>query len=110
MIYRVYLPGADGLLGISVEDYGKQASMCTNLWIHFVHCHVREKIVITEEGNHPYPRYPDCNMFVPWVLISIHHSTNAICTWGADQKRQMMSEEEVQAVAATAFKARGRLL
>ena len=42
-----------------------QAKICINLWIHFVHCHVRDIVSIMEEVNHPHPRFPKWDMFVP---------------------------------------------
>ena len=42
-----------------------------------MHHHIQERIVILEEGNQPYPRYPKCDVFVfQWDLNGQHHSTD----------------------------------
>ena len=63
-IYRVSFPRAYGSIGCPVGGCERQETMCTNLWIHFMHRHVCDMIVIMEEGNRPHPRCPDCDMFV----------------------------------------------
>ena len=35
------------------------------LRFHFVHHHVQDMIVVLEEGNHPIPILPKCDVFVP---------------------------------------------
>ena len=61
--------------------------MCTNLWNHFVHSHMRDTIVILEEGNHPYSLFLTCNMFVMWAEMNKHHPTTTLCIWRAEMKR-----------------------
>ena len=31
--------------------------------------HVKDIIVIMEEGKFPHPYYPDCNIFMPWSAL-----------------------------------------
>ena len=66
----------------------------SNLQIHFVHHHVRDTIVILEEGNLPHPRCPDCDMFVPWTELKFQHPTTIICARWAEQKLRRLAEEE----------------
>ena len=61
----------DGCLGGDINR--------TNLRVHSVHRHVRDTIVILEEGNQPYPWCPKCDMFVlhkalnSWVLVKVFY-------------------------------------
>ena len=41
------------------------ATSRSNLWVHFVHLYIRDKIFILEEGNRTHPRCHECDMFVP---------------------------------------------
>ena len=55
-IYRVYLSRASGSIGCTVGRCEGQATMRTNLCIKFYHHHVRDMVVIMEEGNCPHTR------------------------------------------------------
>ena len=55
MLYRVSLNRSDGSIELPAEDRKGKMTMRTNLWIHFVHQHARDTILILEEGNHPQP-------------------------------------------------------
>ena len=59
------LSRAAGSEEFPVEGCGGRASTCTNLQIYSVQRHVQDTIVIMEEGNHPHPLCPTCDMFVP---------------------------------------------
>ena len=43
-------------------------------------------------------------MFVPWEALNLRQPTTALCVQGAERKRRRLSEKEVQAGEATAFK------
>ena len=47
-----------------VEGFQGGATRQTKLWVHFVHHHVRDVVIILEEGNQPYLRCPKCDMFL----------------------------------------------
>ena len=64
-LYRVSFRKAAGSEGCPVEGCRRWATNCTNLLIHYVQCHVWDKIVILEECNHPHPRFPACDIFLP---------------------------------------------
>ena len=50
--------------------------------VHLVHRHVWYMQVVLEGGNHHLPRYPKCDIFVPWrVLNGKNHSTE-MCVKG----------------------------
>ena len=84
-LLRLWCPVA-GCLG--------EASSRTNHQINFAHHHVQGKIVILEEGSRPYPRCPQCDMFVPQNALNIHHMTIALCRRGMERKWCCLAEEE----------------
>ena len=66
--------------------------MHTNLLIYFMHWHMRDAIVILEEGNLPHPPCPDCAMFVLWAALNKRHTTTAFCARVIDSKRRQLEE------------------
>ena len=52
----------DSLIG----GYPGRASSCTKLRVHSIHHHVRDTILVLEEGKPPNPIFLRCNIFVPW--------------------------------------------
>ena len=71
---------------------------------------VRDTIVILEEGNHPHPRCPACDIFVLWVAVNRHHPSLDLCSQGSYSKRHFLEEEEAWAGASTALRVHGRPL
>ena len=82
-----------------------------------------DAIVILEESNRPYPRCPQCGMFVPQKALNCRHLATALCRQGMDRKWRSLAEEEaregtVRALTAygvplyqvTSFKYLGRVL
>ena len=55
-LYRVYSPRATRSIGCPVEGCKGLETTCINLQIHFVHCHMRDMVVIMEEGKISHPR------------------------------------------------------
>ena len=68
----------------------------TNLRVHFAHRHVGETIVILEEGNCPYPRCPQCDMFVPQKALNGRHLTTAFYRRNIERKWNRLVEEEAR--------------
>ena len=62
--YQVSFPEEFTHLQHPMVGYQGGGTNRTNLQVHFMHCHVRDTIVILEEGNRPYPCFPTCDMFV----------------------------------------------
>ena len=85
MLLRLRCP-VEGCLG--------GASNRSNLPVHFAHRHVRDTIVILEEGNRPYPRCPKCDVSVS------HKPLNG-------RKRRRLAEEEARAGTVTETTAYG---
>ena len=80
--YRVYFPKLMLQLRCPVEGCLGGASNWANLRVHFSHHHARDKIVILEEGNLPYPRCPQCDMFVSHRALIGRHLTTDFCIKG----------------------------
>ena len=74
-----------------------RASNWTNLRVRFAHRHVQDKIVILEEGNRPYPRCPQCGMFVAQKSLNGRHFVTAFCRRGMERKWRCLAEEETWA-------------
>ena len=75
--------------------------------VHFWHRHVRDTVVILEEGNLPHPRCPLCDMLVLWKALNGTYRRTAQCTRGEEQKRRRLVAEEEREVTARAFSAYG---
>ena len=52
--------------------------------------------MILEEGNRPYPRCPQCDMFVPQKSLNGWHLATALCRRGMDRKWRRLAEEEAR--------------
>ena len=56
--------------------------------VHFWRRHVRDIIIILEEGNLPHTRCENCDMFVPWRFLNGRHESTDMCKSGEDNKRR----------------------
>ena len=62
--------------------------------VYLLHRHIRDTLVILDEGNLFRPQCRRCDIMVPWVALNGRHTTTTKCAREAEQKwRQMMSEE-----------------
>ena len=52
--------------------------------------------MILEEGNHPYPRCPQCDMFVPQNSLNGRHLATLLCRGGVERKWRCLEEEEAR--------------
>ena len=93
-----------------VEGCLGQARTRTAMRMHFFNRHVRDIVIILEEGNLPHPCFPQCDMMVPrWELNGRDHAT-AQCAKSAEQKKRRMAEAELREITERAFKAYGKPL
>ena len=69
---------------------------------------MQDMIVVLEEGNHPVPYCPKCDMFSPLEALNRSHMDTEICTKGADRKHRRQMEWEEKSSTAVAFQAYGR--
>ena len=51
-------------------------------------------MVILEEFNLPQPRFPLCDIMVPWKTLNGMHRGTEQCNRGAERKRQRLEEEK----------------
>ena len=86
-----------GLLEFPVEGCKGRVAVRTGIWVNFVRHHLRETVVMVEEGNFPHPRYPRCDMLVPWAAPKGRHINTTLCYKGMERKRHRMDAEEARA-------------
>ena len=51
------------------------------LRFHFVHCHLRDAIVVLKKGDEPLPHCPKCDMFVKWRVFNRTYQATEMCVW-----------------------------
>ena len=66
----------------------------TNIWVHFLHHYVRDKVVILKESNFPHPCCARCDMFLSFAAPNGCHPNTALCTKGGKRKRRRLAAEE----------------
>ena len=71
--YRMEFSEKSGLSPCPVERFSDKAETQTAMQVHFWHRNVRDTVAILEEGNLHRPRYPLCNMPVPWRSLNGSH-------------------------------------
>ena len=64
--------------------------------VHFWRRHVRDTVIILEEGNLLLPRCENCDMLVPWRALNGHHKDTAMCKSGVERKRRRLTEAEIR--------------
>ena len=67
--YRMEFPKG-GTKECPVEGCPGRAGTRTAMRMHFWRRHMRDTIIILEEGNLPHPRCENCDMFVPWQALN----------------------------------------
>ena len=59
-----------------------------------MHLHVRDMIVVLEEGNHPLLWCAQCDMLFSWEALHRSHLATVMCAKGTERKRRRRIEEE----------------
>ena len=77
------------------------------MWMHFCSRHVRDIVIILEEGNFPHPRCSRCDIMVPWKALNGRPQATALCRQGEERKRQRIEEDELRDRTERAFDAYG---
>ena len=108
--YRMALPTKGGPQSCPVEGCPCRAGTRTAMQMHFFNWHVRDIVIILEEGNLPHPRCPQCDMLVSWRELNGWHYATAQCAKGAEQKRRRMADAELMDSTERAFEAYGKPL
>ena len=93
-----------------VKGCSGRASTRTAMSVHFWHWHVRDTVVILEEGNLTHPRCPLCDMLVPWNSLNGTHRRMAQYKRGSELKMHQLAAEEEREVTVRDFSTYGRPL
>ena len=78
-------------------------AMRTERWVHFVHWHVQDTVVILEEGNSPHPWCARFHMQVPRKALNGRHLGTSQCAKGAERKQRRLAETETRENLERAF-------
>ena len=121
--YWMLLSTAAELRKFLVEGCRGRSEMRMAIRVHFFHRHVRDTVVILEEGKLTHPRQPRCDIMVPWMDLNGRHTTTDQCTKGVERKWGRLSveymrestERSLQAYSTplesiTSFKYLGRIM
>ena len=103
--YRMDFPARAVPMPCPVEGCSDRASMRTAMRVQFLQRHVRDTMVILEEGNLPQTRYPLCDMLVLWKALNGTYRLTSQCNQGAERKRRRLTAEEEREVTVRAFRA-----
>ena len=63
---------------------------------NFFHQHVRETVLILEEGNLSHQQFPSCNMLLPWRALSRRNLASDQCAKGEERNSRRLTEEELR--------------
>ena len=77
-----------------MEGCPGRVAMRTAMWVHFVHRHILDTVVILEEGNSPHPQCARCDMQVPRRALNRRHLGTAQYLKGSERKRQQLAKAE----------------
>ena len=69
-----------------VEGCPGRTGTWTAMRVHFWIWHVRDIVIILEEGNLPHPRCPQCDMLVPWRALNGRHKNTEMCRSGRKRR------------------------
>ena len=75
--------------------------------VHFWRRHVRDTVIILEEGNLPLPWCENYDMLVMWQALNGRHKDTEMCRSGVERKRQRLAEAEIRESTERAFEAYG---
>ena len=93
-----------------VEGCSRRAATQTAMQVYLWHRHIRNTMVILEEGSLPHPLCPLCDMMVSWWYLNGTHRRIAQYKKGEDQKIWRLAAEEERAVTSSSFSAYGHPL
>ena len=71
--YRMAFPTAGGTRNFPGEGCPGRVATRTAMRVQFIHRHLRDTVVILEDGKYPHPRCTRCDMLVP------RHALNGRC-------------------------------
>ena len=86
------------------DNKGKRQSH-TNLHIYSIQHHTQDRFVIMKEGNCTHPRFSECDIFVPWVVLIRRQPNTKLWSRGEEWERWRPTKEETREGYAIAFRA-----
>ena len=95
--YRMEFPAKAGPRYFPVEGCSGWEVMWTAMKVHLWNQHVRDTILIMEEGNLPHPRCTLCDTLVLWKCLNGSHKSTSWCNKGAGSKRRRLVVETSRA-------------
>ena len=78
--YRIYFTSMSGMQDFPVEECQGRAATRTGPHVSFLQWHMKDTVIIVEEGNPPLSQCPHCNMLVPWEALNKCHPNFAQCS------------------------------
>ena len=108
--YPMAFPTKGGPRSCPVEDRPGWAGTRAAMQMHFFNRHVRDIVIILEEGNLHHPRCPQCDMLVTWRSLNGRHHANAQWKRGVERKRRRMVEAEFRESTERDFEDYGKPL
>ena len=105
--YHMYFPSRVGMRDCPVGGEGGGEATRLSIIVHLLNRHIRDTVVILEEGKLPHPRCPHCYILVPWAAMNGRHTTTDHCAKGVDRKQHRFAVEEMRAITVRAFQAYG---
>ena len=76
--YRISFLRAAHDIACPVGGFLRRTTIRSALQVHFMHHHVQYMLVVLEDGNHPLPRCPKWNIFVPLRALNGKHQATMI--------------------------------
>ena len=67
----------------------------TVMWVHFIHRHVQNTVVMLEEGSLPLPWFPRCDLLVSRKVLNGRHLGTIHCRMETERKRRRLAEAEI---------------
>ena len=105
--YRMEFPKG-GTMEFPAEGCPGRAGTRTAMHVHFWRRHVRDTIIILEEGNLSHPRCENCDMFVLYRALNGRHKSTMMCKRGAKSKRWRLEDAEKRENTEVAFEVYGQ--
>ena len=106
-MYKMNFPAKRGRRQCPVEGCPEVSATQAEMWVHFLHRHVHDTVVILEEGNLPLPRCPQCDLQVSRKALNGRHLETNQCKQGAERKLRRLAAAEVENTSEKAFHAYG---
>ena len=106
-MYKMHFPAKDGRRRCPVEGCLGVLATQAAMWVHFVHRHVHNTVVILDESNLPLPRCPRCDLQFSRKALNGCHLETSQCRTGTERKRRRLAEADMRVASERAFHSYG---